>query len=201
MLVKPWAANMNRLWLRNAEKLHFFDPTPHLVKLRSHEIAMALSDAPPKRKALRTNDLKPVREQREAALFCQGMSQRLGHKVYFTAQEDQDYDFIASWIVDGERHFAAVQIKEVVPAAINQQTSIEAILDGLSKYTDSDGLTVAIHLNRECRFEPSLLKVPELKIGSLWVLGSTSADQSVWTLWGNFTESQPYGTQFSYPEA
>ena len=129
------------------------------------------------------------------------MGQRLGHKVCFAAHEDQDYDFIASWIVGDERHFAPVQLKEVVPVERNPQASIEAILAGLAKYTDSDELTVAIHLNQKGRFEPSLLEVPELRIGSLWVFGSTAADQSLWALWGNFTKSEPYGTQFSYPEA
>ena len=192
---------MNRLWLRAAEKLTFVDPTPYLVQLRHVEIESALSDAQPKVKALRTNSLKAAREQREAAVFCHGMGERLGHKVYFAAKEDQDYDFIASWIVGEERHFAAVQLKEVVPVETNPQASIEAIVAGLTKYTYSDGLTVAIHLNQEGRFEPTLLQVPKLRIGSLWVFGSAAPDHARWNLWGNFTESDPYGTQFSYPKA
>jgi len=191
---------MNHLWLRTAEKLTFVDPTPYLIQLRRVEIEVALSDTPPKIKALRTNSLKAVREQREAALFCHGMGERLGRKVYFSAQEDQDHDFIASWIDGEERHFAAVQLKEVVPLKTNPQASIEAIVAGLAKYTDSDRLSVAIHLNQEGRFEPALLQVPKLRIGSLWVFGCVAPDQSHWNLWGNFTESEPYGTQFSYPE-
>lgn len=190
---------MNRLWLRAAEKLTFVDPRPFLVQLRRVEIEIALSDAQPKVKALRTNSLKAAREQREAAVFCLGMGERLGHKVCFVAQEDQDYDFIASWIVGEDRHFAAVQLKEVVPAETNPRASIEAIVAGLTKYADSDGLTVAIHLNQEGRFEPAFLQVPKLRIGSLWVFGSAAPDQSRWNLWGNFTESDPYGIQFSYP--
>lgn len=191
---------MNRLWLRNAEKLTFVDPTPYLIQLRRLEIDIALSDVPPIVKALRTNSLKAAREQRQAAVFCHGMGQRLGHKVYFAAHEEQDYDFIASWIAGEERHFAAVQLKEVVPKERNPRGSVEAILAGLAdKYPDSDGLTVAIHLNQEGRFEPSLIQVQELRIESLWVFGCTAPNQSLWTLWGNFIESEPYGTQFSYP--
>lgn len=111
------------------------------------------------------------------------------------------YDFIASWIVGGERHIATVQLKEVVPAQANPQASIHAIVASLTKYTNSDGLTVAIHLNREGRFDPCLLQVPKLKMGSLWVFGSANPDQSRWNLWGNFKESDAYATQFLYPEA
>ncbi len=190
---------MNRLWLRAAEKLTFHDPTKYLMQLRRLETEIALSNAEPKIKALRTNPLKETREQRQAALFCHGMGERLGHKVYFATQEDQDYDFIASWIIDEVRHFAAVQLKEVVPAETNPRASMENILAGLKKYTDSDGLTVAIHLNQAGRFEPDLLQLLDLTVGSLWVFGSVTPDQSSWNLWGNFTESEPYGTQFSYP--
>lgn len=192
---------MNQLWLRAASKLTFVDPVPYLVQLRRVQIEIAISDAQPKVKALRTNSLKAAREQREAAVFCHGMGERLRHKVYFAAQEDQDYDFIAKWMVGEELHFAAVQLKEVVPVETNPQASIEAIVAGLTKYTDSDGLTVAIHLNQKGRFEPTLLRVPGLRIGSLWLFGGAAPDQSRWNLWGNFTESDPYGTQFSYPKA
>lgn len=191
---------MNRIWLRTVEKLTFEDPVPYLIQLRHREITVALSDMRPEEKAMRTNDLKIQREQREAALFCLGMSERLGHKVYFSAQEDQDYDFVARWMIGEVPHYAQVQLKEVVPVKMNSRSSIEGIVESLGRLADSNGLTVAIHLNRECRFEPSLLKVPEkLKIASLWVFGSTTADQSCWTLWGNFTENAPFWNQFSYP--
>lgn len=192
---------MDRILLRAAEKLTYVDPASYLMRLRRLEIEIAASDTPPKVKALRTNDLKAAREQRQAALFCLGMGQRLGQKVSFAAREDQDYDFIASWIVGEERHIATVQLKEVVPAQANPQASIHAIVASLTKYTNSDGLTVAIHLNREGRFDPCLLQVPKLKIGSLWVFGSANPDQSRWNLWGDFKESDAYATQFSYPEA
>jgi hypothetical protein len=191
---------MNRIWLRTVEKLTFEDPVPYLIQLRRREITVALSDMRPEEKAMRTNDLKIPREQREAALFCLGMSERLGHKVYFSVQEDQDYDFVARWMIGEMQHYAQVQLKEVVPVKMNLHSSIEGIVESLGRLTDSNGLTVAIHLNRECRFEPSLLKVPEkLKVASLWVFASTTADQSCWALWGNFTENEPFGNQFSYP--
>ena len=192
---------MNRLWLRTAEKLNYVDPTVYLRLLRTSEIKIALSDTQPKVRSLRTNSLKVAREQREAALFCQGMSERLGHKVYFATQENQDYDFIAKWIVGEESHYAVVQLKELVPIETNPQATMETLIKSLAKYTDSKDLTVAIHLNQRCRFEPFLLRLPSLNIASIWVFGCVTPDQSGWSLWGNFTESEPYCTQFAYPEA
>lgn len=68
---------MNRIWLRAAEKLEFRDPGHILVKLRKIEHVLATSETPDKVKNLRTNKLKELREIREAALFCYGMSQRI----------------------------------------------------------------------------------------------------------------------------
>ena len=192
---------MDKIWLRTAEKLIYVDPVTYLIKMQRLEIVVNRSDLDAKVKALRMNDQKPYREHREAALFCIGISERLGYKVYFAAQEDQDYDFIAMWIIDDTRHFAQVQLKELVPAHINSLASIEDILISLKRLTDSRRLTVAIHLNRECRFEPDLLKVPDINIQSLWIFGSATADKTSWNLWGNFIDENPIRTQFFYPKA
>lgn len=192
---------MNPQWLRSAAQHAFADPEQYLIDLRRAEVNVAQSDTQSKVKALRTNSLKVAREQRQAALFCYGMSKRIGTKVDFATEEDQDYDFIARWVVGDTLHYATVQLKEVVPSATNAHASLETVVAGLAKYTDSPGLTVAIHLNQACRFEPALFPMPELKIGSLWVFGGTAPDQSCWTLWGNFMEPEPYGNQYFYPVA
>lgn len=192
---------MNPQWMRTAARLNFTDTAQYLARLRQVEIEFANSDMPPKVKALRTNSLKVAREQRQAALFCYGMSKRIGTRVDFATKEDQDYDFIARWVVGDTHHYATVQLKEVVPSATNAHASLETVVAGLAKYTDSPGLTVAIYLNQACRFDPALFPVPELKIGSLWVFGGTVPDQSCWTLWGNFMEPEPYGNEYFYPVA
>lgn len=160
---------------------------------------IASSQTPDRVRNLRTNCLKEAREERQAALFCHGMSQRIGQPVLFAATEDQDYDFIASWIVEDLQHLAPVQLKEVVPQSLNPLASIETIVAGLDKYTDSSGLTVAVHLNQAGRFEPTSLQLQHLQVASFWVFAAASMDQSQWNLWGNFTEPDAYGTRFTYP--
>lgn len=190
---------MNRLWLRAARKLQFRDPQSFLLYLRRVEVEIALSDSSSRVKSLRTNQLKEAREQREAALFCEGMSQRIGRAVYFASHEDQDFDFVASWAIGDSQHLAPVQLKEVVPASLNPSATIGSVIHSLEKYTDSSDLIVAIHLNQAGRFEPEALRLHHLKLASVWVFAAATADQSLWNLWGNFTEDGPYGTQFSYP--
>ena len=190
---------MNATRLRAAQKLQFREPHSFLLDLRRLEVEVALSDTPSRIKSLRTNGLKEAREQREAALFCEGMSQRIGETVYFASHEDQDFDFVALWASGDRQYLAPVQLKEVVPTSLNPSASLESVVHSLDKYTDSSDLTVAIHLNQPGRFEPEALRLQHLKIAAVWVFAAANADQSLWNLWGNFAENGPYGTQFFYP--
>lgn len=189
---------MDRAWQRFARKLEYRDPVPLLRNLRKFELQIATSNTPERVKNLRTNGLKEFREIREAALFCHGMSQRLGQTVFVGRGESQDYDFVASWFVDGTRRLAPVQIKEVVPANLNPKASVQATIDALTKYVDSEDLIVAIHLNRQTSFDPVQLVVPDLNIAELWIFGALAPDQSIWGLWGNFMGTHT-GTSYSYP--
>lgn len=189
---------MSRSRLREFQRGEFHDSAEFLTALRAIEPAIASSATDPRIKHLRTNGLKEWREAREAALFCHGMSQRIGQRIFMSRGESQDYDFVASWIIGDEQHFAPVQLKEVVPASLNPSSSLEQILRSLTKYVDSEDLTVAVHLNRQQHFDPATLSIPPLRIAALWVFASISPDQSKWGLWGNFLE-QPEGSCFMYP--
>jgi hypothetical protein len=190
---------VQRDWLNAVTNLEYRDPAPFLKRLRELETKVALSNLPRKVRALRTNTLKEWRQAREAALFCVGMGQRLGQVVWLAKSEESDYDFVASWVTADIRHFAPVQLKEVVPTEINPTASIEATIDALPrKYVDSAELTVAVYLNQQVHFDPSKVKIPNMRIGSLWVFGGLAPDASEWGLWGDFLD-QPQGTRFTYP--
>ena len=184
--------------VRAFQQLEYRDPRPFLVRLRELEPHVATSNLPKKVKNLRTNSLKWSRELREAALFCYGMSQRIGQTVFLSPSEAQDHDFIASWVVDDTQHLAPVQLKGVVPYDLNPSASVQKLIDALGIYADSAELTVAIYLNQRTHFDPATLVIPPLKIAALWVFGAISPDQTQWSLWGNFLET-PIGTRFEYP--
>jgi len=189
---------MDRAWLRSACKLEYRDPVPLLRRLRKIELQIAKSNTADKIKELRTNGLKEIREIREAAIFCYGMSQRLGQTVFVGRGESHDYDFVASRFEGDTQHLTPVQIKEVVPAKLNPKASVQATVDALRKYVDSQDLVVAIHLNRQTSFDPARLVVPDLNIAELWIFGGLAPDQSIWGLWGDFMKT-PTGTRYVYP--
>jgi hypothetical protein len=188
---------MDRASLNEVQKLAYRDPEVALRELREIELATASLDISPRVRHLRTNDLKGPREYRQAALFSLGMSRNLGLPVRFCPVEASDYDFIATWEEQEVRHFAPVQLKELVPESLNSTATIQAIVDGLEKYSSSS-LTVGIFLNRQGTFVPQDLKIPPLRIGALWFIFSAVPDQSEWVLYGNAL-GQAHATTFAYP--
>ena len=82
-----------------------------------------------------------------------------------------------------------------MPAKLNPNASVQAAVNALTKYIDSDDLVVAIHLDRQILFDPAQLIVPDLSSAELWVFGALEPDQG---LWGDFMTS-PTGTRYPYP--
>ncbi len=188
---------MDRAALNEAKKLTYRDPAVVLRELRTIEESIAGADLAPEARHLRTNKLKKVREYRQAALFCHGMSCRIEQSVYFAPVEASDYDFIATWQSDENQHFAPVQLKELVPESLNPTSTVQDLVNGLSKYS-SCNLTVAVFLNRNGRFLPASIQLPPLDIAALWFIFAAAPDQSRWKLIGNFME-EPSATTFNYP--
>jgi hypothetical protein len=180
-------------------QLKYRDPRVVLVDMRRAEATVAASDAPFAVKNLRTRDLRPLRELREACTFCYGMTECTGQKFFVAHADAQDYDAVATWIVGDCQNFAPIQIKEVVPYEVNPLASVQLVVEGLRKYVNSEDLTVAIHLNRIVRgFNPAEIVVPPLKIAALWMFGAIAADQSRWAIWGNFLDEMQ-AREFHYP--
>jgi hypothetical protein len=131
-----------------------------------------------------------------------GVSDRIGCDIQFAPVQDQDFDFIATWSAGELRNFCPIQLKEIVPPHLNKLTTVQTVVDGLARYSDSTDVTVAVKLNQPGRFEPEKLKIPDnLRIGGLWIFGALSTDQSEFGLWGDFLNriDPPFGTRFSYP--
>lgn len=190
---------MDQAWLNGIKQLEYGDPLGFLMELRRIEPMVANSNLPEAVRTLRTNSLREWKEAREAALFCVGMSERIGVPIRFARSENHDYDFVAMWMKDDIRHFAPVQLKEVVPSQINPKLTLQALIEQLGeKYVDSSDLTVAIYLNRETTFDLATLHVPPLRLGALWIFGGISPDQTEWGLWGDLLDG-PIGTRFEYP--
>jgi hypothetical protein len=188
---------MTSLRARAFQHLHYMDPRSVLLGLRRIELSFD-ANVPAAVRHLRTRDLKPLREFRAACLFCYGWEQIDGQKIYVAQAESQDYDAVAMYEVPPHRHFAPIQVKEVVPNEVNPAISIQDVVNGLQKYGDSRDLTVVVHLNRVTRFSLSQLVIPPLKIAALWIFGAIGPNQQRWVIWGSFLENVRWG-EFEYP--
>jgi len=190
---------MEAIRFREAARREYRDPVPFLRRLRIIEHRLLVESVTAEVRSLRTNRLKEWREARLGALFCHGMSRRTGRKVYLSKGEFEDADFVGMWLDDDVQHFAPVQIKELVSEERNAQATLDALVQGLSRYSGRKDLTVLIHLNRHVHFNPeSLVLPPRLPIAALWFLACTDPTHSEWVIWGNFLE-QAEGTSFAYP--
>lgn len=183
-----------REWLQ----YQYLDPERILVGLRDIAINFQLHELRYHARTLRTRQLRKYGEGRQAALFCYGMSRRLGTKVSFAQVERDDYDIIATYEMDGDAHFAPVQLKEWAPEELPSPQPLQVELDKLQKYADASDLVVAFHLNRRANVVLSELRLPQA-IGGLWFLGCSEPSQNHWTLIGDLL-GEPMANDFTYPE-
>jgi hypothetical protein len=129
------------------------------------------------------------------------MSLALGHKVFFGTTEAADFDSVFTWFSEGDQHFAPVQMKELVPEQTNAGATLQVIISGLKKYTDSKNLVVAIKLNRALKIEFSALDFSSVTVGEIWCFGATTKDESEWVLVDNLLAKagcQQYNLKWSY---
>ena len=192
------------LRIREWDQFDYFDPVPVLQALRAVELGMVarpedFSDVPDRVRRLRVNDLKGIREARDAAIFSHGMAAFLGTKVLYAPVESADFDFVTQCVVDETQCFVPVQLKEVPPAELAPKASLKSVLDGLGKYSDSD-TALAIYLNRRERLDLNSVTIPTIPFRELWIFACASPDQSSWILAGDF-RTDPRMIEFSYPDS
>ena len=76
---------------------------------------------------------------------------------------------------------------------------IQFIAKSISNFKPANFMHVRSGAHKAGHFDPKLLRPAQLNVASLWVFAAVAPDQSIWSLWGNFTEQDPYGIQFNYP--
>jgi len=180
-------------------KLDYLDPEPILLGLRKIALNLPLSELPYKVSSLRTRELRHYGEGRQGALFCYLIGQVLGLKVTFAESEKSDYDCVAHFEKDSIHHFVPIQLKEFVPEKVDSRTSLQTLINSLTKYTDSKDLVVAVHINRSDTIRLSEITFPPLNIRELWFFGANDPGQVVWTIMGNLLEPNARFHEVRYP--
>jgi hypothetical protein len=135
---------------------------------------------------LRVHELRKYVEQRQAALFAYFIEHSvLKCPIAYAMSEEQDYDCLIWWNVDGKSRYAPVQLKELVPSHINPTANIVDELAKLAKYVTSDRTIIAVHLNQAGLVEYSSIPRPATSAAEIWLYAAISPDQSLWFLYGD----------------
>src|SRR5271157_673502 len=171
---------MTREWA----KLPFYDPEGALRNLaENRSIGFIPGGRHSRWTGLRTNMSKELRQWLDATVFTFGIRQALGVNAHLAFHEDEDFDFLVSW-VDGEWHnFCPVQLKELVPDYLNPTADLNQVIAKLARYQRQTDTNAAIKLNRAGQFNPNVLEVPDLPFKELWLFGSSSPDNTEWFLY------------------
>lgn len=191
----------DQIRLREWSRLEFRDPDELIRRFIALEKLIVDSSISDREKALRTNELKTIRETRQAALFALGLRRWAGNdSVEIAATEDWDYDAVFRRREDGFMSYTPVQLKEVVAERWNKTASIDAILKKLVKLQSSGDLIVGIHHARTVTDGKLEVTVPKnLKLAGLFVFGSVSADLSEWMIAGDFTKDESSLVRYTVP--
>lgn len=189
---------MDSITLNHLSKLKYKDPRQWLIKLSDIERNYSPLIPDPKLRALRTQKMKWVRESREAALFCYGMSKVIGHEISFALKEESDFDCVARWVEGEIENYTLIQLKELVPEKYNSEANINQLIkDTTIKYQSSKELHVAIFVNRNLRIEFEKLEIPPTTLGGIWLYGNVGNDE--WFVYGNLIVN-PVLSKFEYPK-
>ena len=193
--------SLDKIRIRGFQSLRYVEAADVLRKLRQVEHDPAVQALDEKVRTLRTNDLKPFREARLAALFAYSMGQtRFRVPVYVAAAESEDYDCVLAWKDADGGWFSPVQLKELPPDHINPRLSLEDLLAKLKRYGSAPELHVAIHTNRATRLEfGPWMKIHGLDLGGVWLFGGLNAEATKWFVYGDLL-GDPNFREFEYPQ-
>ena len=193
--------------LNHLNSLMYHDPAVILrrIRLLERELVELQNtgvEIDPKVLSMRTNALRPYREWRDAAVFAFGMGIAKGVPIWYATEESSDYDFVTMWQQETTRHFCPVQLKELVPEALNPNLSLQRLLDGLGKYAPSPDTVVAVKINRLSGF--ALESAPAVPFSQLWFFWACAPESARWCLRGPFGDGHPPDPgvlTFDYPSA
>lgn len=175
----------------------FYDPEPVLRELRRLEDVLSAHELPELVRRLRTNKLKTDREARDALIFAHGMAAVLKTKVLVAPGEVEDCDFITRFTIDEVDHLSCVQLKELAPADLNANQTIDSLLDKLRGLPPSDAV-LAIHLNRRLSIPFGDLAAEEIPYTEVWYFWAADPSTTKWRICGD-AKATPRVVEFEYP--
>jgi hypothetical protein len=134
----------DRIMVRKWRRLPWRDPRADLVNLGLLYAQLLRHGVLVKHDDLRERSLKRFLEQKQAALFAHLIGEAiLNAPIAYAMVEEEDYDCVLWFKVDGTSRYSRVQLKDAVPPSINPHATIDRVLASLSKYSASSQTIVA----------------------------------------------------------
>jgi hypothetical protein len=186
----------DRRWL----KLSFKDPLPYLTQMQGMLNKSGVFKFSNWKEILRNRKLRNIWEDRRCAIFCYGLSKTTDSKIFFSNFESSDYDYVLAIEHSNNKWFVPLQMKQLVSTEVNSSTNIQQEINKLKKYTTSQDLVVAIHINRVVEFGIEDLDLSGLNIRELWFFGHFPSDKYKWRIIGNALSPDPKELLFSLPK-
>ncbi len=183
--------------LNHWRTLTFYDPAKILRDLKALERDLGAIDDPTVRR-LRTPGLKKYREWRDAAIFTYGMGVAQGKEMLYATEESSDYDFLVAWRQEDEHVICPVQLKELVPADLNSDATLDNLLEKLPIYSPGSETVLAVKLNRRLKISLAGMTMPPIPFKQLWFFWSATPDGSRWGIYGDAL-TQPGQAEFEHP--
>lgn len=181
-------------------KLKYMNPTEYLLGIDKVFNDSGIKKYKNASDILLDRHIRDVAEDRRCAIFCHGAGQALGAEIVFSSYENADYDYVGAYKKDGRFHPFPIQLKQVVPDRLNSSTSLQKEIDKLSKYVDSEDLTVAIHVNRKIHIKPLELGVTDVKVKEIWLFAKLYNESNTWILYGNLMAANSDVYAFQLPD-
>lgn len=190
---------LDRITARKWRLLEWRDPCADLVNLGRSAAEFEQRGIVVTHDDLRQRELKAYLERKQGALFAHFVSYAiLKAPIAYAIVEDEDYDCVLSWKLEGKSHYARLQLKEIVPPHINPNATIGSELAKLGKYPTSDQTIVAVHVNQEGPLVWSAIAKPSTSVAEIWLYASLAPDQSRWFLYGDLL-NRPQGFEIPWP--
>lgn len=124
----------------------------------------------------RRDETKAKLEFRQAALFALGraiIDSDASLRFAMTTVQRESVDAVfRSEASPNLFAFERVQLKEIVPEAVDPRQTLEALLEDVRRtYGSGEALTIAIHLNRDVVTALGSVKAPEIRGVAFWLFG------------------------------
>ena len=184
---------MDKINERVFERQNYRSPLEIWSEFRDHWIRWKTEGTPREEFQKRMRRNKERWERWQAFAFAQGLSVAVRKQpVELTQFESSDFDIVCRIQTPSKIEYLPVQLKEVVPEDLNNQTDAQIVLNKLSEYCTSNDTAVSVYLTRPHSAGTPFRVPSNLQLESLWLVGLTEINPLRFVIIGDCLSCQEF---------